>query len=73
MRSIDEMVKQLPPAIRTEVFDFVEFLLTKHRKKDHPHMTFDWAGGLADLRAEYTAVELQHKASEWRTEDEVSS
>ncbi len=26
----------------------------------------DWAGGLAELAAEFTSVELQHKASEWR-------
>ena len=26
----------------------------------------DWAGGLAELAGEYTSVELQHKASEWR-------
>jgi hypothetical protein len=25
-----------------------------------------WAGGLADLAAEYSSVELQHKAQEWR-------
>jgi hypothetical protein len=25
-----------------------------------------WAGGLADLAAEYSSVELQHKAREWR-------
>ena len=26
----------------------------------------DWAGGLSDLGKNYTAVELQHKAQEWR-------
>jgi hypothetical protein len=25
-----------------------------------------WAGGLSDLAAEYSSVELQHKAREWR-------
>jgi hypothetical protein len=25
-----------------------------------------WAGGLADLAAQYSSVELQHKAREWR-------
>ena len=29
---------------------------------------FDWAGGLKELRDEYTSVELQEKASEWRVE-----
>ncbi len=26
----------------------------------------DWAGGLADLASQYTSVQLQHKAQEWR-------
>ena len=26
----------------------------------------DWAGGLSDLAGEFTSVQLQHKASEWR-------
>ena len=26
----------------------------------------DWAGGLADLAGEFTSVQLQHKAVEWR-------
>lgn len=25
-----------------------------------------WAGGLSDIGKDYTAVELQHKAQEWR-------
>jgi hypothetical protein len=27
---------------------------------------FDWEGGLSDLKEQYTSVELQHKALEWR-------
>ena len=26
----------------------------------------DWAGGLAEMAGEYTSVELQHEASDWR-------
>ena len=26
----------------------------------------DWGGALADLGQQYTSVELQHKANEWR-------
>ena len=72
MQSIDEMIKQLPPERRSEVFDFIEFLLAKHGKKTRPKMRCDWAGGLENLRAEFTSVELQHQASKWRTEDEIS-
>lgn len=29
-------------------------------------LTGNWGGGLADLANQFTSVELQHKASEWR-------
>ena len=29
---------------------------------------FSWIGGLAEFQGEYTSVELQEKASEWRVE-----
>jgi len=31
-----------------------------------PKLKQDWAGGLADLAGEFTLVQLQHKASDWR-------
>ena len=72
MQSLDEMVKKLPPERRAEVMDFVEFLLARVGRKLRRKMTCDWAGGLEDLRGEYTSVELQHKATQWRAEDEMS-
>jgi len=29
-------------------------------------LKLDWGGALADLASQYTSVELQHKANEWR-------
>lgn len=29
-------------------------------------LKLDWGGALADLAGQYTSVELQHKANEWR-------
>jgi len=31
-------------------------------------LKFSWIGGLAEFQREYTSVELQEKASEWRVE-----
>ncbi|MEN6379618.1 MAG: DUF2281 domain-containing protein [Methanofastidiosum sp.] len=28
-------------------------------------LTFEWQGGLSELKDEFTSVELQHKALEW--------
>jgi hypothetical protein len=72
MQSLNEMVKKLPPERQAEVIDFIEFLLVKESRKPRPKMNCDWAGGLEDLRGEYSSVELQHKAGEWRTENEIS-
>ena len=66
MKSIDERIKNLPPALKKEVEEFVDVLLKKQRKKSRGKLKMDWAGGLRDLRGKYTSVEPQHKISEWR-------
>ncbi len=70
MQSLDDLVRRLPPERRTEVMDFVEFLLTKAGSRTRLKMSCDWAGGLEDMQKEYTSVELQHQANRWRTEDD---
>jgi len=66
MKSLEEMIRKLPPEYQQEVEDFVEFLLVKRAKKKRGTPKFDWAGALNDLRNQYTSVELQHKISELR-------
>ncbi len=36
------------------------------RRQKKPKLS--WIGGLGEFRSEYTSVELQEKASEWRVE-----
>jgi hypothetical protein len=69
MKSTEELVRELPVELQQEVRDFVVFLIEKKVKKAHGKPRFDWAGALKDMREEYTSVELQHKISEWRTEN----
>jgi hypothetical protein len=66
MKTIEEMIKELPPEIQQEVKDFVEFLLEKRVKRSRGKPRFDWAGTLKHLGEQYTSVELQHKISDWR-------
>ena len=66
MKSIDERIKNLPPALKKEVEEFVDSLLKKQRKKSRGKLKMNWAGALKELRDKYTSVELQHKISEWR-------
>ncbi|MCP9463593.1 MAG: DUF2281 domain-containing protein [Nitrospira sp.] len=66
MKELRELLEQLPPNLQQEVLDFAEFLLEKSKKRPEGAPHFRWAGALKDLRDQYTSVELQHKASDWR-------
>ena len=66
MGKIEEMVRDLPPDLRQEVEDFIEFLLEKRSRKPATKLRQDWAGALREYRDKYTSLELQKKALEWR-------
>jgi hypothetical protein len=56
------------------VWNFVEFLVEKWTRKEQGKQAAkssgplrqDWAGALRDYRAQYTSLELEQKALEWR-------
>jgi hypothetical protein len=65
--SFAELVSQLPPDLQQEVYDFAEFLVnTRVKKPTQKYLRLDWAGGLKEFRDQYTSLELQKKALEWR-------
>ena len=69
MELIEELAKktaELPEELQKEVADFVEFLAQRRTRPLRTRLRFDWVGAISDLKDEYTSVELQHKASEWR-------
>jgi len=65
-KEIEQKIRELPDFLMREVLDYIEFLLTKYRESEPKpkKFKFDWEGGLADI--DKSAVELQHKALEWR-------
>jgi hypothetical protein len=69
-QDIDEKIKKLPPYLIDEVADYIDFLLSKHglRQSTRPSetFTFAWEGSLSKLKGQFSSVELQHKATEWR-------
>ena len=65
-RSVEELMRELPPEAQDEVRDFAEFLSQKSARKHTGEAKFNWAGAASDLRDRYTSVQLQHKISEWR-------
>lgn len=61
---LEEMIRKLSPHLRNEVQIFVESLLHKSTQATKQKLRQDWAGMLkAD---NYTALDLQDLASEWR-------
>jgi hypothetical protein len=66
MRSLDELIRDLPSDLQKEVLDFVEFLVEKRNRRRGKKLRQDWAGALREYRDQYTSLELQRKALEWR-------
>ena len=46
MKTIDDLIKELPPGLRDEVEDFIEFLIERRFKKNRGKPTFGWAGAI---------------------------
>ena len=65
MKTLDEMIKALPPELQQEIRDFAEFLLDKAAQPAARKLRLSWAGGLREFRDQFTALDLQKKAMEW--------
>lgn len=66
VKPLDELLRDLPPESQVEVRALVESLMKKRKKKSSGKLRQKWAGALSDFREEYTALELQKKALDWR-------
>jgi hypothetical protein len=69
-RALSELVQELPPDAQEVVRDLVELLLSRTTTEEvlEPHfLRQDWAGALRAFRREYTSLDLQHQALDWRT------
>lgn len=66
MERLENLIKELPPDLKQEVEDFVQFLLAKRGKHPGRKLRQDWGGALKEYRRQYTAMELQKLALEWR-------
>lgn len=66
IRTLDEILKSLPPTSQAEVINFAEFLAQKRQRKTRRKLRQSWAGALAEYREQYTSLGLQKLALEWR-------
>lgn len=69
VQSLPDFVRELPVDIQVEVRDFAEFLLAKRQPKTSKPLRQNWAGALREHQQQYTSLELQKKALEWRCDD----
>lgn len=65
MKSLEEVVRELPPDLQQEVQDFARYLLESKVRPKRSKMRLTWAGALSEFRDQYTSLELQKKALEW--------
>ncbi|MFO7835194.1 MAG: hypothetical protein R6V83_00945 [Candidatus Thorarchaeota archaeon] len=49
---------------REKVIRYIRSISPSRERKNK--ITFSWAGGLSEFRDEFTSLELEKKASEWR-------
>jgi hypothetical protein len=66
MKTFDELIKELPPELQQEVQDFARFLFETRVRSRRAKLRMNWAGGLSEFREQFTSLELQKKALEWR-------
>jgi hypothetical protein len=65
MKTLEELIRKLPPELQQEVYDFALFLLETKAHPKHRKLRMTWAGGLREFRDQFTSLELQKKALEW--------
>jgi hypothetical protein len=66
MKMLEDMVRAPPPELQQEVRDFAECLLERRARPVGRKLRLSWAGGLRELRDQFTSLELQKKALAWR-------
>ena len=65
MKTLEELIKELPPELQQEVQDFARYLFETKVQVRHAKLRMNWAGALSEFRGQFTSLELQRKALEW--------
>lgn len=74
MSAIVKEMEAMPADIQREAMDFAFFLMTKRSSQSIAGTVKQrWAGALREFRDQFTSLELQKKAQDWRTEGYASN
>ena len=66
VKSLEEMIRDLPPDAQRQVADLVRQLAKPPESGSRKKLDQRWAGALKRYRDQYTSLQLQQKALEWR-------
>ena len=66
LKTLEALLKKMPATLQAEVIHFAEFLSRKRHPKATRKLRQNWAGALSEYQDQYTSVELQKKALDWR-------
>lgn len=72
IQDIEKKIRQLPDHLKSELEDYLDFLLEKkgqssqEKSEKEKKLAQNWSGALKEYREEYTSLELEEKAIEWR-------
>ncbi|RKZ91038.1 MAG: DUF2281 domain-containing protein [Candidatus Parabeggiatoa sp. nov. 1] len=60
-------INHLPNELMPTLVAYIDFLLSQHvQAPSKTTPTFNWEGGLSELKSEYDSVSLQKQSLEWR-------
>jgi hypothetical protein len=65
-KPLEEIMDELPPDIQVAILRILNAFSVQNNNKPKRKLRQTWAGGLSDYRDQYTSLELQKKALEWR-------
>jgi len=66
MKTLEEMIRELSPEAQRQVADYVRRLSESTQSTPKRKLDQRWAGALRRYRGQYTSLQLQQKALEWR-------
>ena len=66
VKTLEEMIRELSPDAQRQVADLVRRLTDSSKAGPKRILDQRWAGALKRYRDQYTSLQLQQKALEWR-------
>ena len=69
LESVEKKLKKISSKDLDSVNEFIEKILSSNKDPEKRKMRLHLGGTLKELNKNYTSIELQHKANEWRVED----